>query len=288
MIDDPRSLVTVDGVRLGYRLWRPGPPRRTIVLVHGLASNHTRWTELVSTTRTRDSWDLLRVDLRGFGGSVSRARTGLAEWCRDIAAILDAESTPRAVVVGHCLGANVALQFAARYPAATKGLVLIEPMFPEALTGVRRLARPARPLVRALVSVIRALNRLGVHRRRLAPLDLEQLDRDARATMRSKGTFPEERYGSAIEDLKSTPTAVYLVGLLAVTHAMPDLRRIEASALALLSSGGRFGDPAITTRLLTRLPKCETRMLDARHWIPTERPAEMREAIDGWCDALRP
>ena len=288
MIDEPRSLVTVDRVRLAYWLWRPGPPRRTIVLVHGLASNHTRWTELASTTRLRDSWDLLRVDLRGFGGSVSRARTGFDDWCRDLAAILEAESTPRAVVVGHCLGANVALQFAARYPAAAEGLVLIEPMFPEALTDLRRLARPARPLVRAVVSVIRALNRLGVHRRGLATLDLVELDRDARATMRSTGTFPEERYGSAIEDLKSTPTAVYLSGLLALTQAMPDLRKIEAPALALLSSGGRFGDPAITARLLTRLPTCETRMLEARHWIPTERPAEMREAIDGWCGELRP
>ena len=288
MIDDPRSLVTGDGVRLEYHLWRPGAPRRTIVLVHGLASNHTRWTELVSTTRLRESWDLLRVDLRGFGGSVSRARTGLPEWCRDIAAILDAESTPRAVVIGHCLGANVALHFAARYPTATAGLVLIEPMFPEALTGVRRLARPARPLVRALVSVSRGLNRLGLYRRSLAPLDLEQLDREARASMRSSGAFPEERYGSAIEDPKSTPTAVYLAGLLAVTHSMPDLRTIEAPVLALLSSGGRFGDPAMTTRLLRQLRNCATRMLDARHWIPTERPVEMRDAIDRWCGALRP
>ena len=288
MMDDPRSVVTADGVRLEYRLWRPGAPRRTIVLVHGLASNHTRWTELVSTTRLRDSWDLLRVDLRGFGGSVSRARTGHAQWCRDIAAILAAESTPRAVLVGHCLGANVALHFAARYPAATEGLVLIEPMFPEALTGVRRLVPPVRPLVGALVSVIRALNRFGLHRTTLDTLDLEQLDRDARATMTSQGRFPEERYGSALEDLKSTPTAVYLAGLHAVTQAMPDLRRIEAPALALLSSGGRFGDPAITIRVLTRIANCETRMLDARHWIPTERPAEMREAIDGWCEALRP
>jgi pimeloyl-ACP methyl ester carboxylesterase len=259
------------------------------VLVHGLASNHTRWNEFVSTTRLRDSWDLLRVDLRGFGDSVTRRRTGFAEWARDLAAILDAEHAARAVVVGHCLGANVAAHFAARYPTMTDGLVLIEPMFREALTGMARTFMPARPLVQALATLVRGVNRLGVHRGRLATLDLEQLDREARAVTDAKGmdAFPEERYGSALEDLKYTPTAAYLTGLVALAEPMPDLRRIVAPVLALLSTGGRFGDPAITARRLADLPRGETRTLTARHWIPTECPVEMREAIDGWCSTMR-
>ena len=285
-IDTPRTFVTGDGVSLAYRLWRPGPPRRLIVLVHGLASNLTRWTDFVSTTRLRDSWDLLRLDLRGFGGSVCHGATGTDEWCRDIAAILTAEHASRAVFVGHCFGANVALHFAGRYPGMVDGLVLIEPMFRQALTDWRLVLRP---LASALVPVIGALNRLGIHRRRLAPLDLEQLDRTARAAMavRGRDAFPEELYGSPIEDLKSTPTAVYLSGLLTVTGALPDLSTIAAPTLALLSTGGRFGDPSITARLLARLPRCETRTLVARHWIPTECPAEMRQAIETWCEGRR-
>jgi hypothetical protein len=27
-------------------------------------------------------------------------------------------------------------------------------------------------------------------------------------------------------------------------------------------------------------------MLEARHWIPTECPIEMRQAIEAWCDRL--
>lgn len=284
-----KTVVAADGVTVAYRLWRPGRPRRTLVLVHGLASNHTRWNEFVSTTRLRDSWDLLRLDLRGFGDSVTRRRTGFAEWSRDIAAILDAEHAARAVVMGHCLGANVGIHFAARYPTKTEGLVLVEPMFREALTGTSRTLVPARPPGLAVAALVRVINRLGMYRRRLAPLDLEQLDREARAVTAAQGTeaFPEEKYGSALEDLKSTPTAVYLTGLLALAEPMPDLRRIPAPALALLSTGGRFGDPAITTQRLAQLPHCETRTLQARHWIPTERPVEMREAIDEWCSTMR-
>ncbi|HSF02685.1 MAG TPA: alpha/beta hydrolase [Solirubrobacterales bacterium] len=283
-----RTLVTPDGATLTYRLWRPGAPRRLVVLVHGLASNLSRWAEFMATTRLRESWDLLRLDLRGFGGSLWRGRAGLDEWCRDLAAILAAERTSRAVVVGHCLGANVTLHFAARHPEAVQGLVLIEPMLRQALTGSLRLATRMRPLALALVPLVRGVNGLGVHRRSLETLDLEPLDREARAAMAvaGPGAFPEARYGSPLEDLRSTPTAVYLAGLLAVTGSVPNMREIRAPTLALLSRGGRFGDPAVTARALADLPQCETRVLEARHWIPTECPAAMRQAIEEWCGRL--
>ncbi len=285
-MDIARTLTTPDGARLAYRLWRPGRPRRLIVLVHGLASNHTRWNEFVAATRLRESWDLLRPDLRGFEGSLHRGRVGLHEWCRDLTAILGAEGAPRAVVVGHCLGANVALHFAARSPAVTQGLVLIEPMFRQALTGKLRLATRLRAPAAVLARLVRSLNALGLYRRRLPSLDLEQLDREARAAMTAAGptAFPEERYGSPLEDLKYAPTAVYLAGLLAVTAPLPDLHAIRVPVLALLSSGGQYGDPGVTARMLERLPRCEVRMLQARHWIPTESPTEMRRAIEHWCE----
>ncbi|HSF04821.1 MAG TPA: alpha/beta hydrolase [Methylomirabilota bacterium] len=285
-MDTARTFVTADGATLAYRLWRPGLPRQTVVLVHGLASNHTRWAEFVATTRLRESWDLLRPDLRGFGASLDRGRVGLDEWCRDLQAILATEAAPPAVLVGHCLGANVVLHFAARSPTATRSLVLIEPMFRQALTGALRLAARLRLAGSLLAPLARGLNRVGLHRRRLATLDLEQLDREARAAVAAAGpeAFPEARFGSALEDLKATPTVVYLAGLQAVTSPLPDLRAIRVPALALLSRGGRFGDPALTARLLAALPRGEVEMLEARHWIPTETPTEMRRAIEEWCD----
>ena len=34
------------------------------------------------------------------------------------------------------------------------------------------------------------------------------------------------------------------------------------------------------------MPTIDIRFLEARHWIPTEAPAAMREAIDAWCEHL--
>lgn len=284
-----RTFTAGDGAAIAYRLTRPAAPRRTLVLLHGLASNLTRWSEFAAATRLAASWDILRLDLRGHGGSVCRGRVGMDVWCADLAALLAAEGVQQAVLVGHCLGANLALWFARREPERLAGLVLIEPMFRRALAG--RLARVAalRPLLAALVPPLTALAALGLHRRRLAPLDLAELDRAARAAMATAGgAFPQARYASPLEDLRSLPTSVYLQDLVAVTGPLPELSSIHAPALAILSAGGTFSDPEATERLLAPLPDCRIVRIAAQHWIPTEQPEAMREAIEDWCDALAP
>ena len=287
--DTARTLTAPDGAPLAYRLWRPGPPRRALVLLHGVASNGTRWSELVAATSLRDSWDLLRPDLRGNGGSPWRGRAGMAEWCADLAAILAAEGYARAVVAGHCLGANIAIELAVRHPGLTEGLVLIEPMLREALTGsMRRLAR-LRPLFVPLAALVRALNALGLHRRRLPPLDLEALDRATRAAL-AAGAADDllSRYASPLLDLRTTATAAYLQALIAVSGPLPDLARVAAPALVVLSTGSAFSDPARTERLLGRLARARVVRLPARHWIPTEQPRALREALEAWCAGLDP
>src|SRR5713226_8516109 len=232
-----------------------------LVLLHGLASNLTRWSELVAHTSLKAGWDILRPDLRGHGASLDRGRVGMDEWCADLAALLEAERAPRAVVVGHCLGANVAVEFARRHPDGVAGLVLVEPMPREALRGSLRAAARLRPLVLSVARLVRALNALGVHRRRVAQLDLVELDR-------------------------TTPTGAYLQSLMAVSRGLPDLGAIRVPVLALLSTGGALSDPSRTERLLRALPSCRIMQLSSQHWIPTEQPEAMRRAIEEWCSGV--
>ncbi len=287
-LDIARTLRASDGAVIAYRLWRPGAPRQVLVLLHGLASNMTRWSEFVTRTTLKDSWDLLRLDLRGHGLSRYRGRVGMDEWAADLAAILDLEGYPRAVVAGHCLGANIAVEFAARYPRKVSGLVLIEPMPREALTGRMRQMARLRPLFVPAIWLIRALNALGIHRRRLVPLNLEELDRETRAGLSAGATDALlERYASAWLDLRTTPSATYLQALIAVTGRLSDLSAITTPVLALLSTGSTFSDPMLTERVLARFSDCQVVKLDARHWIPTEQPEAMRRAIEDWCMGLR-
>ena len=283
-MDATRTSIADDGAAIAYRLRRPGERRRAIVALHGLASNLTRWSEFSSTTRLADSWDILRLDLRGHGGSLFRGKVGFDEWCADLSAVLAAEGVAEVVLLGHCLGANLGLWFAAREPKLVKGLVLIEPMFRAALVGGMLKTVRLRPWIGALLPFLRGIAALGIHRRRLDDLDLERLDREARVAMAKHGRFPVSRYASVRDDLRSVPLTIYLQDLLAVTGPLPELSGLAVPTLALLSAGTAFTDPEVTANELSALPGCRIVRLEAQHWIPTEQPEAMRRAIEDWCD----
>lgn len=250
---------------------------KTLVLLHGLASNATRWWHFAANTRLRDGWKLLRPDLRGHAGSDERGRIGMREWCEDLAALLDAQGCRRAVIAGHCLGANIALHFAARHPERTAALVLIEPMPREALVGnIRRLSR-LRPLLVVAGYIARLANALGIYRRQLEPMNLEQWDLAARS-----GEIRLARFGSPFSDLRSTPLAAYLQGLAAVGARLPALETIQTPALVLLSTSSLMTDPARSRAAMEKLPHADIVLIEAGHWLPTEQPEAMRDAIDDW------
>jgi esterase len=288
-IDTPRSLHTADGATLGYRLCRESAaPRRLIVLLHGVASNMTRWSEFVEFTTLKQSWDILRLDLRGHGESFWRGRLSLETWCDDLRAILDAEGREQALLIGHSLGAQVAVQFAARFPARVRGLVLIDPVFHEALRGALRTASRLRVLLRLLIGAIRLLNALGLRRRHLPRRDLRRLDETTRTKLLNRGKQQEmiALYSSPWEDLKYFPTASFLQELLEIIRPLPPLAAIPAPILALLSSGVTYTDPTVTRRLLASHPRTEIVTIDAYHWPLTENPLAVREAIERWCGRL--
>lgn len=288
-MDMLRTLNTVDNSVISYRLRRStvhtgNPP---LMMIHGAASNMTRWSEFVEQTTLASSHDILGLDLRGHGESLYRGPIGLEIWCDDIAGILHQEAYSRAILAGHCLGANVAMTFAARYPQQTAGMVLIEPMLRPALSGrLRRLLPLVAPL-KILCALVRLINRIGIYRRHLAPLDLHALDREFRAHLTEPGGAEAlaRRYASPWDDLKSMPSANFIQDMLEVIRPLPLEKISGVPFLAILSSGRTFVDPDITRALLKPLPRAEIVTLDAQHWIPTEQPQAMRGMIEAWVNS---
>jgi esterase len=285
-MENAHSLTTVDGATIAYRRRRAATASTglPLVLIHGAASNMTRWSEFVDETRLADHHDILRLDLRGHNQSVCRGRIGLEIWADDIAAILQQEGISKAILIGHCLGANVAAVFAARHPQQTAGIVLVEPMLRDALTGTLRKLRPYAWLLTLVIFVIHLANRLGLYRRHLETLDLRELDRAFRRRLAEPGGAEAlvRRYASPLHDLKIMPSANFFQDLVEVVRPLP-LDKIRAPFLALLSTGRTFADPDITRAQLSRLPQGDIRTLEAKHWIPTEQPEAMRDAIEAWC-----
>jgi pimeloyl-ACP methyl ester carboxylesterase len=272
------------GTAIAYRRRAaPAAEGLPLVLIHGAASNMSRWSEFAGLTALAMSHDLLRLDLRGHAGSLYRGPVSLEIWCGDIAALLRREGYERAILVGHCLGANIAALFADRYPQHTAGLVLVEPMPCEALRDKLRRLRTLAPLLRAVIAAVGMCNRLGLYRRHLQPLDLPALDAELRAHLGTpdETAFLKRRYASPWQDLKTLPSAILLQDLLEVLRPLP-WERIRVPALVLLSTGQGFVDPGITRTLMARLPLAEVETLEAEHWIPAEQPQAMRAAIERW------
>lgn len=269
-----------NGTELFYRRW-PGPAGRTLIMFHGLASNGTRWREFADLAHQQCDWQILCPDLRGHGNSVCRGKLTSDQWMDDLIALLDQLGCGKAVVGGHCLGANLAMRFALHHPDRVSGLVLVEPMLPAALHGVMRFIRPVRWLLPILAWPIRMLNALGIHRRSLPVLDLTELDRNTRATMAEHGSHEAMlgRYARPNKDMFYMPVATYLQALYQVLRAVGPISRINAPALALLSGGALLADPERSRELLGVMPAVQIQQIDALHWIPTEQPEAMTRAI---------
>ncbi|MFU8831950.1 MAG: alpha/beta fold hydrolase [Wenzhouxiangella sp.] len=267
-----------------YRRHGPVDAGSALLLCHGLASNSSRWNELGRAIDLPPGWCMICPDLRGHGRSQWRGKISHRVWIDDLLAILDHAKITRAVIGGHCMGANLALHFAHQQSQRCNGLVLIEPMLAQARAVKQRRQARMRWLLPSLATMARFVNGLGIYRRNMPVLDLEELDRTTRQSMAEQGNTESmtSRYASPIPDLKYISTAAYMQSLNETIKPVPPLSQIGQPALGLISTGGMFGDPELTRRALCEMPDCRVEQLQAEHWIPTEQPEQMRNLISQW------
>jgi pimeloyl-ACP methyl ester carboxylesterase len=286
-----KHVKAADGVEICYWIHRcRDGPSSVVLLIHGAASNHTRWSEFARRTSLCNRYDLVVPDMRGNARSMCRGRLDLGKWCEDLVAILDAESHEPVIAIGHSLGAQIALHLAATQPQRVRALALIDPVVRQALTGRPKRLRRMEPLVRFGILILRMLNRLGLQRRHFPIMDLEALDAETREAM--QGGTPREvlvrRYSAMGLILEHMPIANYLQQLVASISPLPELERINVPTLVLESNGAEIMDRARSRAELSRLQASELVKIEATHWPLTERPEEVRRAIENWIERLAP
>ena len=118
--------VVIGGVGLAVHEWPGASPARTaLVAIHGLTANHACWQSVADGLA--GARRLIAYDLRGRGDS-DKPPTGygLAAHGQDVLGLLDHFGLPRAVLIGHSLGAAIALGVAVTAPARVARLVLVD------------------------------------------------------------------------------------------------------------------------------------------------------------------
>ncbi len=156
----PLDVPVPDGVLRALRWGDTGP---LVVALHGITQSAVSFQAMAERlvgesgdTGADSDATVVALDLRGRGGSAAAPGPyGMASHARDVAALLDHLGAGEATVVGHSMGAQVAVVFAARYRGRADRLVLIDGGLP--------LPRPPEDQVDATLEAILgpALERLG-------------------------------------------------------------------------------------------------------------------------------
>lgn len=112
-----------------------------VVLIHGIAASYHDWDDLIPELSQR-GYSCYALDLLGHGDSPKiDSRAYQMDWMVDhfSAWMRSLRLTEPAILIGHSLGGYIALDYARRVSAWTRGLVLINPFY--SLSQLPRLVR---------------------------------------------------------------------------------------------------------------------------------------------------
>jgi pimeloyl-ACP methyl ester carboxylesterase len=140
--DGPRIAMSPDSVHLEYHIYGHGEP--AVVLVHGWACDENYWHAQLDELKAR--YTVVTLNLAGHGASGSnRSDWSIANYAHDVAAVVQQVPNPQVVLVGHSMGADVALAATPLIGSRVIGVVAVE-----ALRSVGERPLTAREIDRRL------------------------------------------------------------------------------------------------------------------------------------------
>jgi pimeloyl-ACP methyl ester carboxylesterase len=259
--------VPVDGRRLHLRLARGAAPAsgRPLLLVHGLGASGAVWQalarRLVAGGEGAPGWAPIAPDLPGHGESEPPAG-GAAGYAPEALAAalvgaLDALGVERAPVIGHSLGALVALALAVHAPQRVPAAVLLDPPLDAARRNpeVAEVYRLRNGPPGALEAYLAESTGSPLAARALAPI-FRRAD--------------EAVYRAYLDTPPGAPwawdEAPHVAGPVLVVQADP-------------AAGGVLGDEA-AEGFVARLPRGQLlRLPGARHAVHASHPVAVAEAV---------
>jgi pimeloyl-ACP methyl ester carboxylesterase len=226
-----------------------------IVFVHSLAGNTRQWSgQLDHLRKTRRA---VALDLRGHGKSEAPRsdQYSMEAQAEDVGAEADALGLERFALVGHSMGAGVALAYAGAHPGRVTHLLVADPIG----DGTQTPEAEVRPFLDALGS----------------PAYAETIEGYWSSIAGSDGAVLER----LLRDLRETPRDTVVRGLHAVMafDPKPALAGFRGPTLAVITPANDF--PYSMHRVGAGLPH---RVIPGTgHWLQLERPEEFNRIMEG-------
>lgn len=280
LADAPRFVrdVTVRGVRT-RAIEAGSPDAPTVVLLHGLLSNHREFDDVIDALAAR--FHVIAPDLPGFGDSEkpnpSRYSYEIEAFTGSVADLIAAFRVGRVAVIGHGLGGAIALTLAASFRELVQRLVLVDPLCYPVPPGRR---------TRALLFPV------------LGSIAFKQIY--GRGLFRSH--FRDDVYGPGavfplarvdqLYDAFNTPAAresayAVLKATLDTRPVVARLSRITAPSLVLWGRDDRMFPATSAQRLVRELGGAKLAILDTGHSPHEERPDEFLHIVVPFLEGKR-
>jgi pimeloyl-ACP methyl ester carboxylesterase len=254
----------VDGQRAfaatGGRPFDPAQP--SVLFIHGAGMDHTVWA-LQARYFAHHGRSVLAVDLPGHGrsgGELLQSVGAMASW---IVKLLDAAGVQSAALVGHSMGALIALEVAASAPARVRGLALL---------GVAE-RMPVHPDLQAAAD----------GNRRLGPELVSSWGHGRSGHIGGNPAPGLWMMGGSLQLLERAPAGA-LAADLAACNAYDGARaaaaRVACPTLLLLGGHDRMTPPAKAKPLAEAIEGARTVILPtAGHMLMSERPDAVIDAL---------
>src|SRR5690242_5146373 len=119
----PQLVTSADGVHIEYHVYGSGEP--AVVLIHGWSCDGNYWKEQIAPLKAR--YTAVTVDLAGHGASgANRTDWSMGNYGEDVAAVVRQLQNHKVVLVGHSMGAPVALEAARRIGDRVVGIIAVD------------------------------------------------------------------------------------------------------------------------------------------------------------------
>jgi pimeloyl-ACP methyl ester carboxylesterase len=225
-----------------------------VVFVHSLAGNTRHWAaQLEHLRKTRRA---VALDLRGHGRSEApeNGEYSMEAQAEDVGAVAGALGLERFALVGHSMGAGVALAYAGAHPERVTHLLVADPIG----DGTQTPEAEVRPFLEAIGS----------------PAYAETIEEYWSSIAGSDGAVLER----LLRDLRDTPRETVVHGLHAVMafDPKPALARFRGPTLAVITPANDF--PYSMHRLGAGLP--HRVIAGTGHWLQLERPGEFNRIME--------
>lgn len=270
-----------DGAAIFFEVMGLPPPAPTLVLCDGLGCDGYVWKYLQWALAER--YRIIHFHYRGHGRSPlpqDLSRITLSDFVQDALTVMDTCECERAVLIGHSMGVQVALEAYHQAPARIAGLVLICGSYGNPLRtfkGKETLAE-ILPLVRAAVTRLPRL--VGTFWKHMLPTELSFLL--AQKVEINGSLVQREDFYPYLEGLSRMDPRMFVAALGAAGqhNAGEVLPKISAPALIVAGRHDSFTPMALSEEMKQKIPGAELYIVEqGTHTAPIERPAEVTQLI---------